>query len=389
MFSTLAAAVDENIADPVMDNKRLIEEPPEADDNKKQKLDNVDRVKKRKVAMLLGYMGKNYYGMQRNPQMKTIEEDLIQALLQAKLINDEAFETIQTIQFQRAARTDKGVSAARQVVSLKLPEHAKKEDINAFLPEEIRVFGIKRVTKGFNSKSSCGARSYIYTMPTFAFAKKPPDSEAVDEEFDIDKKIEELSVINGEPFYNYRIQPEVLEKVNSVLKLYEGTHNFHNFTSKIKPLDPSAMRYMIECSCSVPFISNDMEFVTLKIKGQSFMLHQIRKMVALVIAIVRTQTSQETLNTAFGQERLDIPKAPSLGLVLDQVHYDRYNKRYSSDGIHEALEWPEVNDEIVKFKEDYILKYICESEQSEKSMLRWIATLCRHSYDIREDGVIS
>ncbi|XP_068993341.1 pseudouridylate synthase 1 homolog isoform X2 [Neodiprion pinetum] len=389
MFSALAPVVDENVAVPVLDNKRLIEEPPEDSDNKKQKLDNADRVKKRKVAMLLGYLGKNYYGMQRNPQMKTIEEDLIQALLQAKLINDEAFETIQTIQFQRAARTDKGVSAVRQVVSLKLPEHGKKEDINAFLPEEIRVFGIKRVTKGFNSKSSCDARSYIYTMPTFAFAKKPPDSEVLNEEYDVDKKIEELSVINGEPFHKYRIQPDVLEKVQSVLKLYEGTHNFHNFTSKVKPLDPSAMRYMIDCSCSDPFVINDMEFVTLKIKGQSFMLHQIRKMVALVIAIIRTQTSEETLNAAFGPGKLDIPMAPSLGLVLDQVHYDRYNKRYSSDGIHEALEWPEVNDEIVKFKEDYILNYICESEQSEKSMLQWLATLCRHSYDIREDSVIS
>ncbi|XP_046431478.1 tRNA pseudouridine synthase A [Neodiprion fabricii] len=220
MFSALAPVVDENVAVPVLDNKRLIEEPPEDSDNKKQKLDNADRVKKRKVAMLLGYLGKNYYGMQRNPQMKTIEEDLIQALLQAKLINDEAFETIQTIQFQRAARTDKGVSAVRQVVSLKLPEHGKKEDINAFLPEEIRVFGIKRVTKGFNSKSSCDARSYIYTMPTFAFAKKPPDSEVLNEEYDVDKKIQELSVINGEPFHKYRIQPDVLEKVQSMLKLF-------------------------------------------------------------------------------------------------------------------------------------------------------------------------
>lgn len=59
----------------------------------------------------------------RNPEMKTIEEDLLTALLKAKLITDEAFAQVQTIQFQRAARTDKGVSAARQVVSLKLREY--------------------------------------------------------------------------------------------------------------------------------------------------------------------------------------------------------------------------------------------------------------------------
>lgn len=58
----------------------------------------------------------------RNPHSRTIEEDLIAALLKAELITQEAFDQIQNIQFQRAARTDKGVSAVRQIVSLKLRE---------------------------------------------------------------------------------------------------------------------------------------------------------------------------------------------------------------------------------------------------------------------------
>lgn len=52
--------------------------------------------------------------------MKTIEEELFKALLNTGLITEEAFNQVQTIQYQRAARTDKGVSAARQVVSIKL-----------------------------------------------------------------------------------------------------------------------------------------------------------------------------------------------------------------------------------------------------------------------------
>lgn len=42
------------------------------------------------------------------------------ALFKSKLITQEAFDQPQTIQFQRAARTDKGVSAVRQIVSLKM-----------------------------------------------------------------------------------------------------------------------------------------------------------------------------------------------------------------------------------------------------------------------------
>lgn len=390
MFSALVTAVDENEVIPVEDNnKRLIIEPPEESVTKKLKLDAEYRVKKKKVAMLLGYLGKNYYGMQRNPGMKTIEEDLIQALLKAKLISDLAFETIQTIQFQRAARTDKGVSAARQVVSLKLPEHGNKEEINSFLPEEIRVFGIKRVTKGFNSKNKCDARTYVYTLPSFAFAPETVDPDLSKDDFDVDKKIEELSVIDEKPCSEYRISTETVERINSVLKLYEGTHNFHNFTSKVKPLDPCATRYIINFTCSEPFLYNDMEFVTLKVKGQSFMLHQIRKMVALAIAVVRNLATEETVASAYQPDRIDVPMAPSLGLVLDQVHYDRYDKRYGTDGIHEALVWKEAEEEIVKFKEDYILKYIFETEFEEKSMLKWLATLCLHTYGIREENIDS
>lgn len=58
--------------------------------------------------------------MQRNPDTKTIEEELLVAMLKHKWITEEGFKQPQTIQFQRAARTDKGVSAARQCVSLKL-----------------------------------------------------------------------------------------------------------------------------------------------------------------------------------------------------------------------------------------------------------------------------
>lgn len=90
------------------------------DDNDPKKLKKTERIKKRNFALLLGYLGKDYYGMQRNPQMKTIEEDLIGAMLKAELIDQEAFETIQYTHFQRAARTDKGVSATRQICSVKL-----------------------------------------------------------------------------------------------------------------------------------------------------------------------------------------------------------------------------------------------------------------------------
>lgn len=82
--------------------------------------------------------------------------------------------------------------------------------INEELPPQIRVFGAKRVTKGFNSKSNCDARTYSYMLPTVAFS--PYAKNATMEQF--------------------RITDEGVKEVNELLSNYIGTKNYHNFTSK-------------------------------------------------------------------------------------------------------------------------------------------------------------
>lgn len=68
----------------------------------------LDKIKRRKFCLLMGYSGVGYYGMQRNPHTKTIEEDLFKALFKIGLINEDCYMQVQNMQFQRAARTDKG-----------------------------------------------------------------------------------------------------------------------------------------------------------------------------------------------------------------------------------------------------------------------------------------
>ncbi|XP_012224265.2 pseudouridylate synthase 1 homolog [Linepithema humile] len=372
----------------LLGNKRPILDDNNENEAKVQKTETevVQKIKRKNHAMLLGYLGKDYYGMQRNPGMKTIEEDLVTALLKANLISEEHFKDIRTINFQRAARTDKGVSAVRQIVSLKLPEKADKALINEFLPDVIRVFGIKRVTKGFNSKNQCDARTYRYIIPSFAFTSEDPSLLKVGEEVNEEERIQQLSTINGKPYTDYRLSPESLDRLNSILKLLEGTHNFHNFTSKVKPLDPRARRYIISFRCAETFVSNDMEFTVLEIKGQSFMLHQIRKMVAVVVAVARKIVPEERINEAFKtMDKLDIPIAPSLGLCLCHVHYDHYGKRYGTDGLHETLDWKECEEEIEKFQKKYILQYMVDTEISEQTTLKWIAGLPFYSFNNREE----
>lgn len=240
------------------------------------------------------------------------------------------------------------------------------ESLNKDLPPQIRVYAVKRVTKGFNSKDKCNARTYAYTIPTVAFAEHH------------DKTI---------TMKEYRIPAEKITKVNEILKLFEGTKNYHNFTSRRESFDPSSKRYILSFQCGTSFLDkNNIEYVTMKVKGQSFVLHQIRKMIGLVVAIVRGLTLIDTINKAFSEECIDIPKAPGLGLVLDFVHYERYNARYSDDGFHSPLDWIDEQLEIEKFSNDFIYSNIYEMELKENSMVNWLETLPLHSYDVRDNS---
>ncbi|KAF4522377.1 hypothetical protein B566_EDAN012234 [Ephemera danica] len=359
--------------------KRTSDETLVSDDAKKPKLDTDVWTKKRKVALLMAYSGQGYLGMQRNPGTHTIEEDLFQAMLRSGLISEENYNAPQQIQFQRAARTDKNVSAARQVVSLKMPaEGPVLERLNEELPPGIRALGLCRVTKNFNSKSNCDARTYSYTLPTLALA--PADQPDVGEE--------------------YRVTPEVMQRAAETLTLFQGTHNFHNFTSRKHWQDPSAKRYIMKMECGAPFVTDGLEFTEVRVKGQSFMLHQIRKMVGVAIAVVKGFTSADVIERAWQQERLDLPVAPGLGLVLEEadcftrvssscVHYDKYNRKYGGDGLHETLTWAGTEEAVQKFKQDYIWPTIVRGEREDKSMIDWLRTLPLHSYAVRERPHVS
>jgi len=316
--------------------------------------------KAKKMAAMFSFSGKDYLGMQlqRIEGAKTIEGEFLDALNNSGMIDPDWVAVPQKAFFQRASRTDKGVSALKMVVSLKLIEEENFiQKVNEHLPDDIRLHAVLRVTKNFNCKSAADARTYLYLTPTFVFS---PATEIVSE--------------------NWRCEPDTVKNVNSVLQKYIGSHYFHNYTSGKLPLEPSSQRFIYEFECGEPFMREGMEWCLIRVKGQSFMLHQIRKMLGMAFAIVRGHTSVSKIEETWGMERIDIPRAPGLGLVLDQIHYDRYNKRYGSDGIHEPLSWEKQEEDIVKFREEFVFKDIVDTEISTKSMFEWMSVLPMHKF---------
>lgn len=100
-----------------------------------------ERRPKRKVAVMIGYAGTGYHGLQINHKEKTIEGDIFAAFVAAKAISKVNADDPRKSSFVRCARTDKGVHAAGNMLSLKLiiedPDVVQK--INENLPPQIRV----------------------------------------------------------------------------------------------------------------------------------------------------------------------------------------------------------------------------------------------------------
>ncbi len=134
-----------------------------------------------------------------------------------------------------------------------------------------------------------------------------------------------------------------------------------------------------------PFVKDGLEFALITVKGQSFMLHQIRKMVGMTICVTRGHASAATMDKAWQEERVHIPRAPGLGLMLDEVHYESYNRRFGKDGIHQTLDWTEgeVAESVDKFKKEVLFEDIVKTELEEKSMMSWLDTLICHDFSSR------
>ena len=339
------------------------------------------RIKKRKVSIFLAYVGKGYQGFQRNPGAVTVEDELERAIVAAGGISADNAGDFSKVGWTRAARTDKGVSAVGQSISLRLMlEHpTDRRDvitrINEKLPVGFEMFGYTRVTGGFNAKTMCDRRRYEYVIPTCAFDPKQcrpraeVEAEAELARFDETPAAEALA--ETRPFV---FDTAARDRVQNVLRNYCGTHNFHNYTVRVSPDDPAAMRYILSFDCSMPFVVNGVEFVRTTVVGQSFMLHQIRKLIGTMIGVVRGAWSEEdqifALNT---KEHCQTPMAPELGLFLCECIYHAYNTRFGE--THEPLRLDAYADKVEAFKTTHIYPHMAETEKEESTMRHWIRTL--------------
>ena len=369
--------------------------------------------KKKKIALFFGYNGDGYQGMQRNPGAKTIEDDLESAIVKAGGIAESNAGDFNKVHWNRAARTDKGVSAVGQVVSFKCmnADDGNTETIvrliNEHLPRgKIVAFGATRVTGGFSAKNQCDRRKYEYVVPVRTFDRRFPKKRKRnpvdgDDENGHDEKKNDENAPNGEGLEDekeddeenndtqeeeepYVFTEEERTKVNGILKHFVGTHNFHNYSTKVDCDTPQARRFVISFSCSMPFKIQGEDFVKFEILGQSFLFNMIRKLVGMTVAVARDFCDVSDLLFALRtKQRVNTPMAPELGLFLCECQYDAYNKRFSAE--REPLRLENWRDKVDAFKHQTVYQHIYDREYVMKdNMGEWIRKFISDKNGFRE-----
>lgn len=166
----------------------------------------------------------------------------------------------------------------------------------------------------------------------------------------------------------YRITPERLQRLQDALNKYEGTNNFHNYTVQKSFSDPSSKRHIKSFVVNPkPIIINNTEWLSLKVHGQSFMMHQIRKMVGLVSLMVRCGTTLDRIPESYNKTKMAIPKMPGLGLLLERPVFENYNRRARDSLGREEIDFDRYEEKIQAFKDAQIYTRIFSVEEKENS----------------------
>ena len=121
--------------------------------------------RKMKVALVVGYVGSNYHGLQHNGNSDciTVEEVLEKGLFDIGCITESNHKDISKIGWSRSSRTDKGVHAARVIIGVKLQVDPTwvindfriptiVEKLNEKLPDDVRVFSCCRMANSFRAR---------------------------------------------------------------------------------------------------------------------------------------------------------------------------------------------------------------------------------------------
>jgi tRNA pseudouridine38-40 synthase len=237
--------------------------------------------------LVLSYDGTDFHGWQRQPQKRTVQGVLEEAL--AKVGGKH-------IPIHGAGRTDAGVHALAQTASfkaeLRLGPEALRRAFNSLIPDDVRVIEVRLAGPGFHARRS--AKSKIYRYRIYHARDVSP--------FDV-------------RYVLYWPYPLDLERMRRAARLFVREGDFTPFSSN-RELRP--IRRVLRSE-----VRKKGREIHYTVEANGFLRHMVRAMMGTLLEVGRGRVAPDQVEELFhGRRRtLASPTAPAKGLCLVKVKY--------------------------------------------------------------------
>jgi tRNA pseudouridine38-40 synthase len=245
------------------------------------------REKKTNYLLFIEYKGTKFYGWQKQPSKRTVQQEIEKA---AQKVLGETIEPV------GASRTDSGVHAKHQIVNLLASRHIPPIRLmlalNGVLPSDISVFKIRTVKKGVLARHISKEKTYEYRI------WNKPHRPAIEEEFvwHIPGKLD-------------------VEAIRAASRPLIGRHDFTSFcavkgTQKNKTVDLREI--------SVRKRANE---VVMRFTADRFLCHMIRNIVGTLIEAGKRKIGAEDIKRILDKKDRACAgmAAPANGLTLKNI----------------------------------------------------------------------
>ena len=243
-----------------------------------------------KIVLILEYNGRRYHGFQLQASRPTIQGEIEEALWEL---------TGERIRVMTASRTDAGVHARGQVVSLRTrSSHSPRTFVNGlnyYLPRDIAVKAAHRVRDSFSVRRNAVSREYNYYI---------------------------LNSLTRSPLrgaFSYLVTGYLdIEAMNQACQILVGERDFASFASGIGGEIKSTVRRVYRAE-----VRKDGELAVFNMVANSFLPHQVRNTVGALVRVGLGKMSGDEFYSIMELKKTGLagPTAPACGLYLMQVNY--------------------------------------------------------------------
>ena len=248
---------------------------------------------KKRVALVIQYLGTNFHGWQRQVHQRTVQEEIETVLAQV---------LGHPVTLHGAGRTDAGVHAAAQVAHFedtsKIPGERWATVLNSRLADDILIRASAPVSATWHARFSAIWRRYRYTL----YTDRRPN-------------------LFVNPFtWHYYHAPLEESLIQSAVQPLIGKHHLAAFHRAGSSRPHSWVEVQAaECYRNGPFLH-------LEIQANGFLYGMVRLLVGMLVEVGRGKRSPESFTELWLHQRRDQVKyaAPAKGLCLLRVGYREF-----------------------------------------------------------------